>query len=704
MRFFHYSTLTAALGLALWGCARAQTPPAEFRAAPCKVAPQVDGMEGAGEWSAAPAIPVTLQMRSGKGAPRPERKGELRFMNSAGNLYVALRLPDAARDMSTAPLVADAVVLAFCRGAEVAAGDDRRALLPGAYADKHFVSPGKDADDARKDGQGAMVWRKTAAGGEYFIEWQVPLKSGDPEDIAAAPGDRLRFNLVYIDRFSPTLEQTELGGVFGADSDHVKQWGTLTLANQVGAEAPPPAPAWLAKLFPNTKEPGHGYDRLRRLDAGELDAGGKVAGWVNVELLYPGLDRKKQLGQARIWLPPSLREDPKQPVPVVHIAGYEANDAAAAILLAQGYAVSTPLGSPLNPLGRGIYLDQAILHAVRAQTWSDPLRVSIQGGSAGGWMTLMLAADAFPLVWAMPDVPPIHWGYNGAYIAENQQHAVAAKGSTQARLPVLAVVGGITDQSRTLYGVPFESPAYLAASPLAHLETITAPTQVVFSSADMLVPVNQVSPKLVQPFDPKAYPEGFWNAMADRFPGSGGKRTLLEALPAERYEFFKLESGAGPVRAGAGKPLTLPFSKERPWSIILIDEGQPEPAVGHFKYQWALDHEPFRKWAEARGVTADQLTSAKLRRLMMRAQGKPWRPLRVRPGNQGAEVDGNALDFPQDERTDVRIGLTAFAQDDGRARHLARLYKALPADLKAFGSAPEENPGVVRRWLAAQIK
>ena len=30
---------------------------------------------------------------------------------------------------------------------------------------------------------------------------------------------RLRFNLVYIDRFSPTLEQTELGGVFGADAD-----------------------------------------------------------------------------------------------------------------------------------------------------------------------------------------------------------------------------------------------------------------------------------------------------------------------------------------------------------------------------------------------------------------------------------------------------------------------------------------------------
>jgi hypothetical protein len=688
----------------LWGCARAQTPAAAYRSAPCKVAPRIDGALSAGEWDAAPAIPITLRMHSGKGQARPDRKCELRFMNSAGNLYVALRLPDASRESSTAPLLADAVVLAFCRGAEVAAGDDRRAMLPGAFVDKHFVGPGKDADDARRDGQGAMVWKAAAAGGEYFMEWQVPLKSGDPEDISGVPGDRLRFNLVYIDKFSANLEQTELGGVFGVDTDHVKDWGSVTLADQVGAEAPAPAPAWLAKLFPNTRAPGHGYQRLRRLDAGELDAGGKTAGWVNAELSYPGLDGKAMLGQARIFLPPVLREHPERPVPVVHVAGYEAGDPGAVALLAQGYAVSTPHGSPLNPLGRGIHLDQAILHAMRAQAWSDPLRVSIQGGSAGGWMTLMLAADAFPLVWAMPDVPPVHWGYNAAYIGENQQHAIAAPGTTQARLPVLAVVGGIVDQSRALYGVPFESPGYLAASPLAHLETITVPTQVVFSSADMLVPVDQVSPTLVQPFDASKFPNGFWMAMTERFNGPGGKRTLLEALPPQRYQFFKLSSGASPVRAGTPLPLQLPFSRERDWSIVLIDEGAPEPTVGHFKYLWALDREPFRKWAESRGVTAAQLTPAKLRRLMLRYQGKPWRKVPVRPGDQGAEVAGNVLDFRTDEQVDVQVGLTAFAKDDARALHLARLYAALPKELQALGSSLGHGTAVSVRTHLARLR
>jgi hypothetical protein len=301
-------------------------------------------------------------------------------------------------------------------------------------------------------------------------------------------------------------------------------------------------------------------------------------------------------------------------------------------------------------------------------------------------MTLMLAADAFPLMWAMPDVPPVHWGYNAAYIGENQERASAPPGSQTLRLPVVKAVGGIVDQARATYGMPFDHPAYVATSPLAHLETITAPTLVTFSTADMLVPINQVGAQFIRPFDPKAFPEGFWMALTDRFPGIDGKRALLEALPRDRYELYQIPAGDNAPRAGTnpGKPATLPFSRERTWSIVVLDEGAPEPAVGHFKYQWALDHEPFRKWAEERGVTADQLTAPKLQRLMKRLRGEAWRPLRVRPGG-AAEIAGNTLDYPEAERTDVLLGLTAFAADDARALRLAHLYADLPGELKALG-------------------
>ena len=113
-------------------------------------------------------------------------------------------------------------------------------------------------------------------------------------------------------------------------------------------------------------------------------------------------------------------------------------------------------------------------------------------------------------------------------------------------------------------------------------------------------------------------------------------------------------------------PLVLPFSKDKVWSIVVVDEGPVEPTIGHFKYHWAVDHEPFRKWAEERGVTADQLTAPKLERLMKRLRGEPWLPLRVRPGRAGEEIAGNQLDYPEAERADVLLGLQAFAADDAR--------------------------------------
>lgn len=671
------------------GCSRAGAAgEAVFRAAPCRVAPRIDGVRGEREWSEATRVPFDLSLLDRHRQARPSRACELWLMSSAENLYVAARIPDAEQNMSTSPFSADGAVLAFCRGKDVAAGDDRRALLPGAYADKHWVSPGKDADDARKDGAGAMVWKAGPRGGEYFLEYKIPLNSGDPQDIAARPGDRLRFNLLYIDKFTANFEGTELGGLFGVDTDHAAAWGTLELPAGVGAEAPPPPPRWLADLFPHTGAPDRLAHRLRRVDAEELAVAGQQAGIVTVELKYPGLDGRDELGQARIFLPPKLKKEPGKRVPLIHVAGYELNTAGAAGLLAQGFALSTPHAHPLNPLGRGVHLDQAILHAVRALPCIDPLRVSIQGGSAGGWMTLMLAADAFPLVWAMPNVPPIHLGYNLGYIAENQGLAAPAPGEQEARMPVLRAVGPIADQAKTLYGVPFDSPAYLAVSPLARWETLTAPMLTVFSTADMLVPLDQVAPKLLRLYDPARFPAGFRIAMTPRFPGVDGKRTLVEVLPESRYELFVRAAGQKPVRAGSPEPgeaLSLPFSRTRPWSIVVLDEGAPEPAVGHFKYQWRLDHEPFRKWAEARGVTGDQLTPAKLRCLMLRLRGKSWRSLKVRPGSRGDLVEGNLLDYPEAERQDVLLGLTAFAADDARALRLRGLYQELPRDLKALG-------------------
>jgi hypothetical protein len=99
-----------------------------------------------------------MAMRRLKPAGKAEaRKCTLRLMSSANGLYIALEIPDATLNDSLDPLDVDLAVLAFCRGKELAAGDDLTVIAPGLYQDKHFLAPGKDAADKQQDGRGACA-------------------------------------------------------------------------------------------------------------------------------------------------------------------------------------------------------------------------------------------------------------------------------------------------------------------------------------------------------------------------------------------------------------------------------------------------------------------------------------------------------------------------------------------------------------------
>ena len=93
---------------------------------------------------------------------------------------------------------------------------------------------------------------------------------------------------------------------------------------------------------------------------------------------------------------------------------------------------------------------------------------------------------------------------------------------------------------------------------------------------------------------------------------------------------------------------------------------------------------------------------SKLQRLMKRLRGQAWRPLGVRLGSNDEVVEGNQLDYPEAERADVLLGLTAFATDDACATRLARLYSQLPAELKALGGQfGNGTPTEMRKALRA---
>lgn len=465
-------------------------------------------------------------------------------------------------------------------------------------------------------------------------------------------------------------------------------------------------PDWLHALFPHSGPPDEFSHRFQRIESAPFEVDGQLGGRAVCSFVYPEMDGSPTAASAVFFLPPAL-STPGARVPLLHVAGYELDAQAALEYLRAGIAVSTVHAHALNPLSRGPKLEWALLHAERSLCFIDDRRVFIQGGSAGGYMALMLAAETFPLSCAIAMVPPVNWAYNASYIAKSKALATAlgADGKT-AQLPVLAAVTAITDQTERRYGIDTESDAFYALSPIVHLDGITAPVLTAFSTADMLVPIDQLGAGHSQQLQQTAFPGGFTQDMDALLAQPAQRVRLLDTLPKQAYRLFRTTAPAqaGRYRAdltidGDSQELELPFSPSHPWSVVVIDEGPPEPHVGHFKYGIQTRFAAFWRWALAQPSSIEQLSEAKLKRLMDRYRGHSTLSARLHPVD-AAPYQGQWLDFPRAERADVLRGLQTFAEDDGGAVHLAQTYALLSEEYKVLGpSLGDGRPAGVRAAL-----
>ncbi len=641
--------------------------PKTINSSPCRVAPEIDGRIGDEEWKDAKAIEFELPMLNVKAKTTAPRVCRLRVMNSANGLYVALTIPDETVNKSLAPLDFDLALLAFCRGKELAAGDDQKAVGPGIYTDKHVTTPGKNADDKKQDGLAVMVHEQ----GTYTVEWAMPLDSGDAEDLRAKPGDAVRFNLGYFDAFQFDLKETQIGSAYAGGLDHATEWGTLQLAANVKHDGGVAfqGPVWVRKLFESFRAVP--ANRLRLVETIRMPGTRQPVIKALVEFNYRDPRGKETIGKGKLFFPQNIQE-PATSRPLYFGAGYELDDATAAGHVERGFVVATPRALEANPLVRTINPDAALLHIMRSLPFVDDARVVIAGGSAGGYATLLLAAETFPLSGAAPDVPPVNWGYNAAYFLQKERGP--KQGADAPTTPVFDVIIPIVKQGLGVYGDDTSGETYFRHSPLAHLETVTCPVSVYWTTADMLVPIDQVGAKWVRAFDTKKFPAEFTFDPTKLTTSPSGRMRIVDVLKESDYELFELSEETVTQRLAQAQssklPAELPFSADKRWSITILDEGAPEPQVGHTKHPVPWSQRKFLDRAAATKLAAEQLTSAKLERLMDRYAGQEWLP-------SGGLTH---LDEPESERADVVRGLKTYvAVSPEHARTFADLYAKLPA-------------------------
>lgn len=664
-----------ASGICFASCFAAEPPllPKNIDAAPCAKPPQIDGVIGKDEWNEAPLHSTSVSFVRIDPALTETRACTLRVMNSANALYVVLQVPDATADESITPLQLDAAMLAFNAGAELAPLSDRKVIAPGLYRDKHVLAGGKgDAEDAKQDGLGAM---KREAGVATF-EWAVPLNSGDKHDCQINAGESIRFNIAYFDALQLPFTKTIMGGLYGPVVDRATEWGTLRLAKSVKDDGGVAfrGPVWVddVKRALNELSPS----RLRVTSQAPLTGTASGAAVVGMTFSYVDAVGKPTEAQAKIYLPSTFSPDKRSAFPLFFAAGYEAPEAGVIPFLNRQWIVVTPSALPTNPLIRLMNPDVTLLHLSRRLPWIDDTKVIVSGGSAGGWMTLLLSAETFPLAGAAPDVPPVNWGYNAAYFFKQLDKAGPAAGKTAARIPALFGVGTALVPSVKVHGGDFNDETWFASSPVAHVSTITCPVSVCWSTADVLVPIDQVGSQWVQEFAPNTFPEGFTMNPTKLLTSREGCLTLIEALSKDDYELFSIEVPKGTRRQhgaeGTGKVeiRDLAVSKDKRWSITIVDEGPPTPDIDHRKYALLTTRNAFLDHVSTRTLDVDQLTLPKLRRLMARYAGMEWLPSRLKH-----------LDLPENEQQDVLRGLRTYVSvSPAHAEAFAKLYASLPSD------------------------
>jgi len=149
-------------------------------------------------------------------------------------------------------LVMDTFNLAFDNNNDGAlqSGEDKKSLsiLNGIpyVKDEHRLSPaeqqqGKE-DSAEPQNIQGKITHTSSNGGYYEFEMSIPLSSGDPFDIQLKPGQKVRWNLFYFDKFSITMKEMGFGGLFGNDTESSRDWGYLQLANAQDTTPIPAAP------------------------------------------------------------------------------------------------------------------------------------------------------------------------------------------------------------------------------------------------------------------------------------------------------------------------------------------------------------------------------------------------------------------------------------------------------------------------------
>jgi hypothetical protein len=449
---------------------------------------------------------------------------------------------------------------------------------------------------------------------------------------------------------------------------------------------------WVEKLVgAGLEDPG---GRVTRIECDDVEVDGLLMGRARIAFTIEDHSRETREVEGKVYLPVALRDDPSLRLPMVVQCGYEVTEEQALGHLRRDRVVATTVSPPEGTLHlgewsllRGPNMEIVLTHLVRSLPFVDLTKVAYAGGSAGGYACLLAAAATFPASVVAAGVPPVNLAFMGAVARHNAAlHPLDGGGEVTPVAFFADALRQADDRWKQAYGEDPEAPAWLEHSPIGHVDRITCPVAVAVSMNDFLVPIDQFDRELADRMR-EAKPGGL--EMTGEQAGAGlpaVQRRLVDEL-GDRADVHVMPLPPGfepmfevdPTLLAGLPPLALPevTPTAGSWFITVVDEGDPDFVISHFKFAWEPDLAPVIDRCLEVGVGVEQLTVAKLDQLLDRWAAVEW----LSPGFLH-------LDRPEAERADVERGLRTYcAASPAHADRFTELYRQVPDDRRVL---PEE--------------
>lgn len=331
-----------------------------------------------------------------------------------------------------------------------------------------------------------------------------------------------------------------------------------------------------------------------------------------VDIPYITKNGTVEVRPIRLYLP----EQEQQPMPVVYVPHYEMAEDSAELrrYLARGWAVASPtkVASAYNGLltDDDLVFNNAALYALRHMEEFDRQRIAIVGGSAGGYMALMLSALQMGNCATVANAPITNVYFN---FYQYFQRTKEVKNPPF----FLALVAGSFSPILENFPDPGDIARWEAFSAVGLADCFNSPLAVTHFTSDVLVPIDQTTREFTYAHEGDTMPEGFSTRLPADNPGVLG-RSLADELPQELTHVEHI-----PI-TDPNADSSLPFHREKPFNLDIFDDGPTQSAGGHRATSGTgiIDDTPYLEEMFSRSLARTEfLTSGKLLLLLERYQG-----------------------------------------------------------------------------------